>query len=188
MLTRFRSTIEVLAWIVGILAVVGTGAYWLYENRRMIGIASSDIDIRPMASTREYMTFLAENTGNAPGSIGRVTGKFIFKRRDSESQITSADLRLDVKEYETGSVLIEPKKPQILRVYFANEQRLGTVLDFLADQGEGAKADCTFKFEIINHDRSQAEKSLNYPCEQYAAEYMRMRNKAIIRLPVPAPK
>ena len=121
--------IKLAAFIVALSVIVGA-AFAVYNNRGLFGFKSSHIGIRPFGSTQQYLTFVAENTGNASGSIGRVTGQFIFQGDGGYSR--SNDLRLHVMEYEKGQTVVAPGSTQTMRVNFSDEGRLRTVREYLS--------------------------------------------------------
>jgi hypothetical protein len=141
-----------VATVVGVSAIVGA-LFAVYQSRHLFGFRSSEIAIRPMASTRGFMLFLIENDGNGPASVGRVTGEFIFL--GSERNARSAPLRLDVIEYGEGKGLIPPGMSQQLRVHFADSERQENAVNYLSNVGDILSTECNFEFEIVNFDGSR---------------------------------
>jgi hypothetical protein len=170
---------RIILEIVGSLTLIVGAVYAVYAHRDLVGWVSSDIKIYPLASTQLYMTFIAENDGNRAGSIGRVTGEFHFMGDDS---IVSAPLRLDVLEYDSGGTVIKPGE-QTIRVYFKDESRLQSVIHYFSSVKNIQRADCIFRFEIINFDGSSEHETLTEDCGRYYGEYLRMRNSAVVTFP-----
>jgi hypothetical protein len=170
----FGAVVAAVAGISGIVAAI----YGIYDNRALFGFQSSEISIRPMASTRDFMMFLVENDGNGSASVGRVTGQFEFSGAKGKS--LSAPLRLDVMEHDAGKSLIPPGASQQLRVHFANPERLKTTVNYLSSVGEIRKTECTFEFEIINYDGSRQVQPIVFDCREFVEEYLGMRNRSTI--------
>ncbi|MFN0192091.1 MAG: hypothetical protein ACKVP5_08965 [Aestuariivirga sp.] len=183
-LERWKDLFAAVVKLLGIIALIGAAVgaiYAGYQNRHLVGIVSSTIEIRPLASTKAYLLFLAENSGNKPASIGRITGQFHFAGSGKTS--TSAPLRLDVLEYDEGQIIVNPGAAQKIRVHFAITERLKTLLKHIADIETVERTHCLFEFEISNYDSLLEQKKVEFDCRRYAAEYLRMRNQATITIP-----
>lgn len=171
---KYFGAVVAVAGISGIVVAI----YGIYDNRALFGFQSSEISIRPMASTRDFMLFLVENDGNGSASVGRVTGQFKFSGTKGKNQ--SAPLRLDVMEHSSGNGLIAPGALQQLRVHFADPERLKTTVNYLSGVGQIRSTECIFEFEIINYDGSREVQKIAFDCREFMEEYLGMRNRSTI--------
>lgn len=141
----------------------------------------SRIEIIPSTSSRDYITLIAENTGNRPGSIGRVTVRFDFK--GSTNRAISGDLRLDVREQEQGAIVVPRDSISILNVGFKSSDRKNNVLEQMRGVGELRSVECEYEVYIINYNGKESVSKLSTDCSLSAGEYLGLNNRSTIELP-----
>ncbi|RUW92063.1 hypothetical protein [Mesorhizobium sp. M7A.F.Ca.US.010.02.1.1] len=168
---------------IGGLGVIVGGAVAVYSHRDWFGFATSYVTIRPIASTKEYMRFLAENEGNRPASIGRVSGEFHFA--GTIKSTFSGNLRLDLEE---GESVIPAEGSQTLRVHFADRARFDTLESYLSGVGDLNDTQCVFGFEVINYDGHRERLQATFDCRLFLGQYLGIGNSNLpLRYPADSP-
>ncbi|MDG4904551.1 MULTISPECIES: hypothetical protein [unclassified Mesorhizobium] len=156
---------------VGGLAVILGGIAAVYSHRALFGFASSHVTVRPIASTKDYIRFLAENDGNRPASIGRVSGEFRFS--GTVRSAFSGNLRLDLEQDDT---VVPAGGSQTLRAHFADRARWHTLESYLSSVGELKASECTFGFDIVNYDGNRERLQAAFDCGQFLGQYLNIGN------------
>ncbi|WP_143749705.1 hypothetical protein [Mesorhizobium sp. WSM3879] len=172
----------IVAAVAGLAVILG-GVAAAYSHRDLFGFASSHVTVRPIASTKDYMRFLAENDGNRAASIGRVSGEFRFS--GTLRSAFSGNLRLDLEQDDT---FVPAGGSQTLRVHFADRARWQTLESYLSSVGELKTSECTFGFEVVNYDGNRERLQAAFDCGQFLGQYLNIGNRNLpLRYPAGEP-